>query len=62
MAGMQGLVDASATCGEVNPLMKLTNHFTKDKAKLDHGIQKDILSGDLGKKNTIFISLLLMGM
>ena len=32
-AGFQGLVDGA--CGNVNPLMKLTTHFTEDKAKAE---------------------------
>ena len=35
MAGMKGLVDTSASCGAVNPLMRLTTHFSQDKAKAD---------------------------
>ena len=31
--GFQGLVDGS--CGSANPLMRLTTHFTEDKAKID---------------------------
>ena len=40
MAGMKGLVDTSASCGDVNPLMKLTTHFSKDRAKTDAGFAK----------------------
>jgi hypothetical protein len=31
--GFQSLVDGS--CGTANPLMRLTTHFTEDKAKVD---------------------------
>ena len=34
---LRGLVDSGASCGTVNPLMKLTTHFTKDRAKQDDG-------------------------
>ena len=35
MAGLKGLVDTSASCGAVNPLMKLTSHVSKDQGKSD---------------------------
>ena len=35
--GLRGLVDSGASCGTVNPLMRLTTHYTKDRAKLDEG-------------------------
>ena len=31
--GFQGLVDGA--CGTANPLMRLTTHFTEDKARTD---------------------------
>lgn len=34
---LRGLVDSGASCGTVNPLMKLTTHYTKDRAKQDDG-------------------------
>ena len=40
MAGMKGLVDASASCGDVNPLMKLTTHFSQDRGKTDAGFSR----------------------
>ena len=40
MAGMKGLVDSSAACGEVNPLMKLTTHFSQDRGKTDAGFAR----------------------
>jgi hypothetical protein len=36
--GLRGLVDSGASCGTANPLMKLTTHYTKDRAKQDDGI------------------------
>ena len=35
---LRGLVDSGASCGTVNPLMKLTTHYTKDRARQDDGI------------------------
>ena len=35
---LRGLVDSGASCGTVNPLMRLTTHYTKDRAKQDDGI------------------------
>ena len=40
MAGLKGLVDTSASCGEVNPLMKLTSHFSQDRGKIDAGFPR----------------------
>ena len=42
--GFQGLVDGA--CGTANPLMRLTTHFTEDKARTDfqgrhRGIETD---------------------
>ena len=35
---LRGLVDGGASCGTTNPLMRLTTHYTKDRAKQDEGI------------------------
>ena len=35
---LRGLVDSGASCGTVNPLMKLTTHYSKDRARQDDGI------------------------
>ena len=35
---LRGLVDSGASCGTINPLVKLTTHYTKDRARQDDGI------------------------
>ena len=35
---LRGLIDSGASCGTNNPLMRLTTHYTKDRAKQDEGI------------------------
>ena len=48
---LRGLVDSGVSCGTVNPLMKLTTHYTKDRAKQDDGILSRIPTNTLLTKD-----------